>query len=402
MSNQEKRTKFLIVAFSPVGSGISGGDRIFIELAKNLPKRNVDVEIATWQDGVRMCERNGLTSPTVRFEILPLHFWPKLGFVVNYFARIIYGVVWASSVNIDPSDNQIIYSASEFWMDIFPSWILKMRYRKSVKLVATWFQTAPNPIKGFAEGKRENRYRFRAFLYWASQLPSKFIISRYSDFVLVNNEEERKQFAAPNKKNSIFVFIGAIDLERIKSWVGKNKKVGKKYDAVYQGRFHPQKGVIELIDIWRKVVNKMSNAHLVMIGDGPLMGNVVSEIKSKKLEKNITLLGYVFDGNTKYNTFSKSRIVLHPALYDSGGMASAEAMAFGLPCVGFNLKSYMSYYPKGMVKVPIGEIDKFAFEIIRLLEDKDYYVKMRNEALQLIENDWSWEDRTKQLLAFIS
>lgn len=402
MSNQNSKTAFLIVAFSPVGDGISGGDRIFIELAKNLPKRRVDVGIATWKEGVRMCERNGLTQPTASFDILNLHFWPKFGFVINYFARIIYGILWALSVNIKLSENQIIYSASEFWMDIVPSWILKLRYRKKVTLVTTWFQTAPSPLKGFAEGKRENRYRFRAFLYWVSQLPSRYIISNFSDFVLVNNEEERKQFPNLNKKRSIFVFIGAIDLERIRIWIVKNKKFNKKYDAVYQGRFHPQKGVIELIDIWRKVVNRRRDAQLVMIGDGPLMAKVKTEIKNKKLENNITLLGYIFDGDKKYKTFSESRVVLHPALYDSGGMASAEAMAFGLPCVGFNLKSYESYYPKGMVKVPIGETEKFVFEITRLLEDRDYYEKMREEALELIENNWTWEDRVKQLLAFVS
>lgn len=402
MSNKEKGTTFFIVAFSPVGGGISGGDRIFIELAKNLVKENVDVRIVTWEDGIKMCDRNGLDGSQAKFSVVQLYFWPKLGFVVNYFARVIYGILWALSTKIDSSENQIIYSASEFWMDIFPSWILKLRYGKKVRLVTTWFQTAPNPLKGFAEGKRENRYRFRAFLYWVSQLPSKFIISRFSDFVLVNNEDERKQFPDLNKKNLIFVFIGAVDLGRIKEWIQKNKNVSKKYDAVFQGRFHPQKGVIELIDIWRRVVDKKPDARLAMIGDGPLMEDVKISIKQKKLGKNITLLGYVFDGNMKYKTFAESRVVVHPALYDSGGMASAEAMAFGLPCVGFNLKSYESYYPKGMIKVPIDEIGKFASEITRLLDDKKAYNKMQMEAIALIENNWSWEDRTRQFLSFIS
>lgn len=402
MINQKRETAFFIVAFSPVGDGISGGDRIFIELAKNLSKENVDVRIVTWEDGIKMCARNGLDGSEAKFSVVQLHFWPKLGFVVNYFARVLYGIFWALFANIDIAERQTIYSASEFWMDIFPSWILKLRYGKKVQLVTTWFQTAPNPLKGFAEGKRENRYRFRAFLYWVSQLPSKFIISRFSDFVLVNNEDERKQFPDLNKKNLIFVFIGAIDLERIKKWIQKNKNVSKKYDAVFQGRFHPQKGVIELIDIWSKVVDKKPDARLAMIGDGPLMEDVRMSIKQKELGKNITLLGYVFDGNIKYKTFAESRVVVHPALYDSGGMASAEAMAFGLPCVGFNLKSYKSYYPKGMVKVPIGEIGKFASEITHLLEDKNAYSKMQKEAIALIENNWSWEDRARQLLSFIS
>ena len=34
-------------------------------------------------------------------------------------------------------------------------------------------------------------------------------------------------------------------------------------------------------------------------------------------------------------------------------LVAQEAMAFVIPCVGFNLKAYESYYPKGMIKVPI-------------------------------------------------
>ena len=53
----------------------------------------------------------------------------------------------------------------------------------------------------------------------------------------------------------------------------------KKYDAVFIGRFHPQKGVLELIDIWKRVVNKKPQAKLAMIGDGPLMKKVQLKIK---------------------------------------------------------------------------------------------------------------------------
>jgi glycosyltransferase involved in cell wall biosynthesis len=181
---------------------------------------------------------------------------------------------------------------------------------------------------------------------------------------------------------------------------GRQKKRGlsKIYDAVFQGRFHPQKGVVELIEIWRRVVEKIPEAKLVMIGDGPLMKNVKLKIKNLKLESNIELLGYVFDGDEKYKTFSQSKIVVHPALYDSGGMASAEAMAFGLPCVGFNLKSYISYYPKGMIKVKVGDLNAFSDTIIRLLRDERFRNRIGGEAENVVKKDWSWEKRSEELL----
>jgi glycosyltransferase involved in cell wall biosynthesis len=393
---------FLIVALSPVGGGLSGGDRIFIELAKLLVKQGYRVSILTWADGQAMARRNGLTEKDVEFVLINMHFWPQLGFILNYFARIIYGIMWAINFKIDISQRPVIYSASEFWMDIFPSWVLKMRYGNKITLVNTWFQTAPNPLTGFAEGERENRYRMKALLYWLTQLPAKFIIKRTADYVLVNNDDEKKQFPGLTKKGKSIVMLGGVKVNEINTWRKKHNKMMKKYDAVFQGRFHPQKGVVELVEIWKKVVDKKPQAKLAMIGDGPLMEDVREKIKDLGLEGNITLFGYVFDGDKKYTIFSESRIVVHPALYDSGGMASAEAMAFGLPCVGFDLTSYKSYYPYGMIKAPIGNLNAFADKIILLLTDAPLRKKVSREGVTMITNNLSWKKRVHEVLDTIT
>ena len=97
----------------------------------------------------------------------------------------------------------------------------------------------------------------------------------------------------------------------------------------------------------------------------------------------------------------QSKIVVHPAYYDSGGMASAEAMAFGLPCVGFDLPSYKDYYPKGMIKVPVGNIVAFSKEVIKLLEDKTYYKTYSVEAKKMVFESWSWDKRIQDFEQFI-
>jgi len=155
---------------------------------------------------------------------------------------------------------------------------------------------------------------------------------------------------------------------------------------------------LELIDIWKRVVEKRPDAKLAMIGDGPLMTKVKLQITNYKLQKNVKLFGYVFDGPKKYKIFSQSKVVVHPAFYDSGGMAAGEAMAFGLPAVGFDLKAYKSYYPKGMVKVKIGDIDAFAKAVINFLEDENYRKRIGQEAKEMIWGEWGWEKRTREIL----
>ena len=387
--------KIYVFALAAHGEGISGGDRIFIEFARNW-SRDYHVEIYVWEEGYQMCQRQVLNTLDINYQVSSMKPWKTLGFFINYLARIIEGIKIGLNLKIENPSNTIIYSASEFWMDSLPSFILKIRYPK-IRWVASWYQTAPLPWEGFAEGVREQKYYLSTLIYWLVQLPIKPLISRFANLVLVNNEEERQVFPRLNEQR-IMVVLGAIDVKGIEKWKIKLGRQPKLYDAVFQGRFHPQKGVVELIDIWRLVVMQKKGVKLVMIGDGPLMKDVKLKIKNLKLENNIILKGFLFDGEEKYKIFSQSKLVVHPAFYDSGGMASAEAMAFGLPAVGFDLKSFKSYYPQGMIKVKIGDLNLFASQILELLNNEAQRKKIGNNALDMINKKWSWDKRAREVL----
>ena len=381
--------RIYIFALAAHGQGLSGSDRIFIEFARRW-SRHTNVNIWVWKEGFKLCKRQHLSVSNINYFVSSMKPWRNFGFFINYLARILEGIRVGLAINLDNQPSTIIYSASEFWMDSIPAFLLKLRFPK-IKWIAAWYQTAPNPLTGFAEGERKNRYRLSSLFYWLMQAPIKPLINRFADFVLVNNDEERKQFS------KALVVLGAVDLEGIKVWHSEFKNLPKIYDSVFQGRFHPQKGVLELIDIWKIVVSKKTDARLVMIGDGPLMESAQCKVQSAKLENNVILKGYMFDGEEKYKIFSQSKLVLHPSFYDSGGMASAEAMAFGLPCIGFDLDSYKSYYPKGIIKVGIGNLEEFANVVISLLNDQLMRNRIGAEGLDMIKKNWSWDKRAKEI-----
>lgn len=345
-----------------------------------------------------MCRTQALEGgKNLKFVVWDTKKWQRLGFIVGYLARIQRSISKALVLRIKDPGSTICYSASEFWMDSFPAFILKLRF-PAIRWVAAWYQTAPNPLRGYSEGERRESYRPSAMLYWLAQLPVRPFISAFADFVLVNNDEEKNKFPRLDKKGKAIVVLGAVDVGRVEKWRSKNANSRKIYDSVFQGRFHPQKGVVELIDIWKKVVGLVPRARLAMIGDGPLMENVKSQISRQRLQKNIKLFGYMYDGPEKYLVFSQSKLVVHPAFYDSGGMAAAEAMAFGIPAVGFDLKSFKSYYPRGMEKVEIGNLEAFAHKIVELLGDSALRDKLGKEAGQIIGESWSWDTRAQEVL----
>jgi len=387
--------KIYIFALAAHGQGLSGGDRIFIEFARRWSKHS-KVGIWVCQEGYELCRRQHLIAQNINYFVSGMKSLRNFGFLINYLARILRGVWTGLTINLDNQPETIVYSASEFWMDSIPVWILKLRFSK-IKWVAAWYQTAPKPWLGFSEGGRENKYKFKAFFYWLAQLPIKPLIDNFADYILVNNIIEKKQFNRLDTKKRAIVVPGAVDLQAIENFKLMHKKIQKKYDGVFQGRFHPQKGVLELIDIWKLVVNKEKNAKLIMIGDGPLMKDIQSKIKYLRLSQNIILTGYLFDGPEKYTIFSQSKLVLHPSFYDSGGMAAAEAMVFGIPCIGFDLNSYKSYYPKGMIKAPTGNLEEFANIITGLLNDHVSRGRIGAEAMQMIKKNWSWDKRAEEI-----
>lgn len=388
-----------IIALAALGGGLSGGDRIFIEFARRWSK-NYPVHLYVWEQGSQMCRREKLDGKFLRIHLVRVGILSKLGFIFTYLYRIFLGLKLGFTLKIQQGD--YVYSASEFWMDSLPAFILKLRNPK-VKWAAAWYQTAPNPLVGFSEGNRASKYRLAACLYWFMQKPIKPLISNFADFVFVNNEIEKKEFPKLSRGEKTIVVLGAVNTENILDYIKKNKSLkDKKYLGVFQGRFHPQKGVVELIDIWRLVTDKMPEARLAMIGDGPLMSVVKKRISRLHLEDNIDSYGYLHDGDLKYSIFCSSKVVLHPAFYDSGGMASAEGMAFGLPCIGFDLKSYKSYYPKGMVKVAVGDLESFAEKIIEIANNQSIYDKLSREAREMVFAKFSWEKRAAEVLSKIN
>lgn len=388
-----------IIALGALGGGLSGGDRIFIEFARRWSEK-LPVHIYVWEEGLLMCQRERLAGKYLNIHLVRVGKLSKLGFIFIYFYRIFLGLKLGLTLKLKNGD--FVYSASEFWMDSLPAFILKLRNKKRIEWLSAWLQTAPNPIRGFSESKRKRHYRFYAFLYWIIQKSVKPLIANFANFILINNDEEKKQFPLMEKENKLIVVLSAVNLEAISKYLKTHKSPKtKKYLAVFQGRFHFQKGVVELIDIWWLVTQNIPSAKLAMIGNGPLMKKVESKIKELHLENNVEVFGFLHDGDKKFSIFQRSKIVVHPSFYDSGGISPREAMAFGLPCVGFNLKSYASYYQKGMLKVPIGDLNAFSEKIIDLNSNRLLYNSVSKDAGLTISSDFSWEKRAREVLEAI-
>lgn len=383
-----RKIPLYIIANSVVSSNeISGGDRIFIELGKRI-NQNWDLNIMTPDVGRKLCIKYGVIA---KYLIVPCSYsWETkrsgpLGLARVFIRRIIMALPLIAGIK----DRSIIYSSSDLMTDTIPAFFTKLRNRRC-KWIAGLHLIAPSPWKGYKKvyAKGFSTPKLGGVFYYLSQKLSLFLMSKKADLILVMNDLDKAVLLKKNfHSDKILVRSGGVDIQEFSSV----NNVNKKYDASFVGRFHPQKGIFDLVKIWKHVCYAKQNAKLVIVGAGErkLESELRNKIIDERLRQNILLVGFL-DEEEKIRVLKSSRVFLFPSTYESWGLAACEAMACGLPVIAYDLPIYNKIFPNGMIRTPIGDVEKFANNILNLLDNEQLYDRISKEAkTQALEYDWS-------------
>ncbi len=399
-THTSKSKRFLVSAVSTgAGSsnpGFSGGDRIATELIKRWAALGHRFVVVTGRSGALTFARYLKEGPRIHFRQVI-----RWTFTRQTLATLLFAAVWSfvagivSISDISRMNPDIVWSTSDSIADTVVAWLVKVRCKQS-RWISSWYLTAPNPFDPSSPYK--GTARPRGLTYWLQQRMSRAILTRHSDMVFVTSEPDKEDLISDGYPGDrIVVVMGGVDLSLIESVAAPTNRPN---DAVFLGRFHYQKGVLELVEIWKQVVSRKRDAKLLMIGVGPLESKVRSKIAREGLDRHITMKGFL-DGAEKISLLKACRVVVHPATYDSGGMAACEAMACGLPGVCFDLPALRTYYPRGMLKAACFDTREFALHVVSLLENQELYERIRQEAIQW-GREWDWEKRSPEILGKVT
>ena len=134
----------------------------------------------------------------------------------------------------------------------------------------------------------------------------------------------------------IRVIYNACDIEEItnKAYDYDNTDFSFYYNkektVISAGRLTKQKGQWHLIRAFRKVVNRIPEARLMILGQGIEEEYLKALISDLSLENNVIMLGYQ---SNPYCYLKKADIFAFPSLYEGFGNILLEAMACGLPII---------------------------------------------------------------------
>jgi len=382
--------KIVFIANNNVGTGFSGGDRIFIEFLKNW-KDKADLVLFGSEEAIEMIKKRGVDVKFIQTDKVNKSMPGGIfDFISHIFRRTSKGLSSIKKNREILKNADYVYSVSDFYPDFIPAFYLKLKNPK-IKWIAGYYLFAPHRFQ--KDSPYKGKQWLRGFFYWFIQLFSHFLIKKFADYVFVTNEPDRKRFVCRRlSEDKVIAIRGGVDIDMADSVPEESEK---KYDVVFIGRFHPTKGVLELIDAWKIVCEKKPDAKLALIGVGGLEQEMRDKVKEYHLEDRVDFLGFV-DGLEKYRIFKKCKVSLYPATLDHWSMAPVEAMAAGLPLVTFDVGTLKYLNPSGMIRVPCFDVSKYASGILDLLNDDSLYKKMKTEAVNWARK-WDWKVRSGEI-----
>ncbi len=119
-----------------------------------------------------------------------------------------------------------------------------------------------------------------------------------------------------------------------------------KVNVLFVGRLEKRKGLGDLLRAYRFIQPRVQQTRLIIVGDGPLRGNVDSYVARHRLP-NVIMAGYVPE-TVKPRYYSSADIFCAPATgAESFGIVLLEALASGLPVLATEVPGYMSVLEPG-------------------------------------------------------
>jgi glycosyltransferase involved in cell wall biosynthesis len=369
--------KILFIASGILGDrpGISGSESRFIEIAKHWANKGHEIHLLSSQGGKYVCEQFGLS--VVLHEMPKVPYQNRIGHVIRLFQSVF---VLPDSLAREKFD--LICSSSEGSYDVIPAWHLKRQMTEARWIVIVHW------LPPFPPWKRTGSSVLNSTAFFITERLGLRLALKGANHLLTVSESTAQQLKEINVPSTRYTAVECgVEFERIQSVVSQVKT--KQVDAVFMKRLQTVKGVFDLIEIWKKVVEQIPNAKLWVIGEG-LEGERMKQVaRDQGLEKNIEFLGVIYDFQEKYRRLAQAKLFLLPSHEENWAIVIGEALAAGIPVISYDLPELKSVWKEGCIFVPKHDVDAFAKRVLELLRNAEDRAKQEQVGLHYVKAyDW--------------
>lgn len=234
------------------------------------------------------------------------------------------------------------------------------------------------------------------------------LFKRFAGFLAIGteNREFYKFYGVSDEK--IFFTPYAIENERFmknyEELLSKKDELKKEHGIpldkvviLFSGKLIDKKRPMDLLMAYEKV--SLENKALVYIGDGYLRRDLEEYVREKKLE-NVYFLGFKNQTELPKYYIMADIFVLPSSVGETWGLVVNEAMCFHLPVIVSDMvgcgSDLVKHGENGLI-YPVGDIDKLADCLLRLLQDQALREKMGKLSIEIISK-WSYKEDIEGIL----
>jgi len=187
--------------------------------------------------------------------------------------------------------------------------------------------------------------------------------------------------------NRIFVSSNAIDLNGINK--AERYSTEKVFDGAFVGRIAKEKGVFDLLEVWKKILKSKKNAKLLIIGSGLELASLERKIAANGLRDNVLIRGRC-NNEELYGSLKSSKVFVFPSLFEGWGIAVAEALACGIPVVAYNIPALREVFGqcKSVFLTPARNVAQMALTVAGVLDSENK--KLAENSANYAKN-FSWK-----------
>jgi len=164
----------------------------------------------------------------------------------------------------------------------------------------------------------------------------------------------------------------------------------------HASNFRKVKNLESVVDVFAKV-NEVLPCRLLLIGDGPEIGNVRQQVAQAGLDEKVDFLGHV---DSLEEVLPVADLLLLPSLHESFGLVALEAMACGVVPIATNQGGAGEFIQDGLngfLRDP-HDIDGMVKAAVQVLGDDEARLEMAEEARRDAAGDFGVSCVVKQYL----
>ncbi len=162
----------------------------------------------------------------------------------------------------------------------------------------------------------------------------------------------------------------------------------------------PGKRINESLEVFKQVLDKISNAKLFLIGgfgNSEQRQKIMDKINKLRITNNVIITGWT---NNPEIYIKQCKIGLSTSYTEGFPLGISECQTQGLPCVIYDLPIELKRNNPSIITVPQGSIKDAANKIITILSDRSLYSCLRNIAFNKTRK-YSYQQYSEKILSLI-